>query len=313
MKLKRQMTPGSKERRAEIVEATQRILNREGVQGASLRAIARELGLTTGSVTHHFRDKEELLCAAVDATFGPFDVLLATDAASEGLNLHRRCRLVINLELPWTPVRLEQRIGRVERIGQTRRVHAVHLLASGTSEEQAVARLLIRARHAARALSEITPLDDSETAIADAVIGGIPPAPRSAGVPFHHGPAPDLHAAAQQEAGRLELTPWLASDSETLPSDPRPCETELRRNGIRRSYWLYRLPWVDRELQVAWEALTAFTADVRSYASCWRVIGTWLATPTGAKATECATPGPTRSTPFASTTATSSGSPHSTS
>jgi superfamily II DNA or RNA helicase len=211
---------------------------------------------------------------------GESSVLLATDAASEGLNLHRRCRLVINLELPWTPVRLEQRIGRVERIGQTRRVHAVHLLASGTSEEQAVARLLIRARQAARALSEITPLADSETAIADAVIGGIPPAPRSAAVPVHHGPAPDLHAAAQQEAGRLELLRLLASDSDPLPSDPRPCVTVLRRNGIRRAYWLYRLPCVDRELQVAWEALTAFTADVRTHASCWRDIGTWLATPT---------------------------------
>ena len=33
-------------------------------------------------------------------------VLLATDAASEGLNLHQRCRLVVNLELPWTPLRL---------------------------------------------------------------------------------------------------------------------------------------------------------------------------------------------------------------
>ena len=70
---------------------------------------------------------------------GDARLLLATDAASEGLNLHHRCRLVINLELPWTPVRLEQRIGRVERIGQARRVHAVHLLAAGTCEEESVA------------------------------------------------------------------------------------------------------------------------------------------------------------------------------
>ena len=64
-------------------------------------------------------------------TNGASRLLLATDAASEGLNLQQRCRLVVNLELPWTPLRLEQRIGRVERIGQTRRVHAVHLLAVG--------------------------------------------------------------------------------------------------------------------------------------------------------------------------------------
>ena len=56
-------------------------------------------------------------------------LLLATDAAAEGLNLHRQCRLVVNLELPWNPMRLEQRIGRVDRIGQRRTVHAFHLIA----------------------------------------------------------------------------------------------------------------------------------------------------------------------------------------
>ena len=59
-------------------------------------------------------------------TRGNARLLLATDTASEGLNLHQRCRLVVNLELPWTPLRLEQRAGRIDRIGQERRVHAVH-------------------------------------------------------------------------------------------------------------------------------------------------------------------------------------------
>ena len=75
---------------------------------------------------------------------GAVQVLLATDAASEGLNLQERCRLVINLELPWTPTRLEQRVGRVDRIGQHRPVHAVHLVGAGTAEESTVARLLRR-------------------------------------------------------------------------------------------------------------------------------------------------------------------------
>jgi len=47
-------------------------------------------------------------------------VLLATDAASEGLNLQRSCRRVVHVELPWNPNRLEQRNGRVDRYGQTR-------------------------------------------------------------------------------------------------------------------------------------------------------------------------------------------------
>lgn len=58
---------------------------------------------------------------------GRADVLLATDVASQGLNLHHRCRWVISLDVPATPLRLEQRIGRVDRLGQTRRVHATIL------------------------------------------------------------------------------------------------------------------------------------------------------------------------------------------
>jgi SNF2 family DNA or RNA helicase len=66
---------------------------------------------------------------------GETSLLLATDAASEGLNLHHRCRFVVNLELPWTPLRMEQRVGRVDRIGQACRVHALSLIAAGTHDE----------------------------------------------------------------------------------------------------------------------------------------------------------------------------------
>jgi superfamily II DNA or RNA helicase len=78
------------------------------------------------------------------ATFSQGGVLLATDAAGEGLNLHHACRVVVNLELPWNPMRLEQRIGRVDRIGQQRRVHAFHLIAAGTMEVRMLDRLAAR-------------------------------------------------------------------------------------------------------------------------------------------------------------------------
>ena len=71
-------------------------------------------------------------------------MLLATDAAGEGLNLQQTCRFVINLELPWNPMRLEQRIGRVDRIGQRRPVHVVHLIARGSGESQVLSRLQSR-------------------------------------------------------------------------------------------------------------------------------------------------------------------------
>jgi superfamily II DNA or RNA helicase len=60
---------------------------------------------------------------------GEADTLFATDVASQGLNLQSRARWVISFEVPLTPLRLEQRIGRVDRLGQMRQVHAT-LLAS---------------------------------------------------------------------------------------------------------------------------------------------------------------------------------------
>ena len=53
-------------------------------------------------------------------------VLVSTDAGGEGLNL-QFCHVVINYDLPWNPMRIEQRIGRVDRIGQTKPVRAVNL------------------------------------------------------------------------------------------------------------------------------------------------------------------------------------------
>jgi superfamily II DNA or RNA helicase len=90
-------------------------------------------------------------------------VLLATDAAGEGLNLHHNCRIVVNLELPWNPMRLEQRIGRVDRIGQKRRVHVFHLIAGGTAEMRVLQRLGDRVARAQADVGAGNPLSDDES------------------------------------------------------------------------------------------------------------------------------------------------------
>ena len=84
--------------------------------------------------------------------------LLATDAAGEGLNLHHHCRVVINLEVPWSPTRLEQRTGRVDRIGQRRPVHVFHLIAAGTGERKVIERLRARVEAARGAIDLDDPL-----------------------------------------------------------------------------------------------------------------------------------------------------------
>jgi len=68
-------------------------------------------------------------------------VLVATDAAGEGINL-QRAHLMVNYDLPWNPNRLEQRFGRIHRIGQTEVCHLWNLVASETREGQVFQRLL---------------------------------------------------------------------------------------------------------------------------------------------------------------------------
>lgn len=69
------------------------------------------------------------------------EILVATDAAGEGHNL-QRAHLMVNYDLPWNPNRLEQRFGRIHRIGQTEVCHLWNLVASETREGDVFLRLL---------------------------------------------------------------------------------------------------------------------------------------------------------------------------
>ena len=78
-------------------------------------------------------------------------VLLATDAAGEGINL-QRAHLMVNYDLPWNPNRLEQRFGRIHRIGQTEVCHLWNLVADETREGDVYCRLLEKLEEARQAL-----------------------------------------------------------------------------------------------------------------------------------------------------------------
>ena len=78
-------------------------------------------------------------------------VLLATDAAGEGINL-QRAHLMVNYDLPWNPNRLEQRFGRIHRIGQTQVCHLWNLLAEETREGEVYHKLLEKLEEARSAL-----------------------------------------------------------------------------------------------------------------------------------------------------------------
>jgi len=78
-------------------------------------------------------------------------VLLATDAAGEGINL-QRAHLMVNYDLPWNPNRLEQRFGRIHRIGQTEVCHLWNLIADETREGDVYRTLLEKLEQARSSL-----------------------------------------------------------------------------------------------------------------------------------------------------------------
>jgi superfamily II DNA or RNA helicase len=169
----------------------------------------------------------ERRAATAAFTAGDARLLLATDAASEGLNLHQRCRLVVNLELPWTPSRLEQRVGRVDRIGQQRRVHAIQLVARGTREALLTERLAERSERARTSLTGTAALQRDGAA----------------------------------EAARLRTARALLERSAGNP-EPRPVVCTLRCRPWRRPalFWAWSALFASRGDSALWDGLIAASA-----------------------------------------------------
>jgi superfamily II DNA or RNA helicase len=80
--------------------------------------------------------------------------MVCTDAAGEGLNMQRNCRLMINYDIPWNPARIEQRFGRIHRYGQKAKlVLLFNLVASRTREGKVLKRLLEKLETIRKALT----------------------------------------------------------------------------------------------------------------------------------------------------------------
>ncbi|MBI3469318.1 MAG: DEAD/DEAH box helicase, partial [Planctomycetes bacterium] len=92
-----------------------------------LRQAGHELAVFHGGLTR--MEKE----AAIERFRGPARLLVCTESGSEGRNL-QFAHGVCNFDLPWNPMKIEQRIGRLSRIGQTHDVYVFNLVAAGTAE-----------------------------------------------------------------------------------------------------------------------------------------------------------------------------------
>ena len=94
-------------------------------------ATSRMVGVERDEIKHRFMR-------------GEIDLLVCTDAAAEGLNL-QSADLLVNFDLPWNPMKVEQRIGRIDRIGQQHRdIYVLNLCYADSAEDIVYGRLLTR-------------------------------------------------------------------------------------------------------------------------------------------------------------------------
>lgn len=122
----------------------------------TLRYLMRKIGTMLGPVhlvcIHGGMKREDRRRSAAAFTQDKdVQILVATDAAGEGINL-QRAHLMVNYDLPWNPNRLEQRFGRIHRIGQTEVCHLWNLVAANTREGQVLQRLYLKIEVETKAL-----------------------------------------------------------------------------------------------------------------------------------------------------------------
>lgn len=125
--------------------------------------LVRELAARFGSSAvalirggQHMRDRRE----AVDRFNDDLQFLVSTEAGGEGLNLQQRCNVLVNFDLPWNPMRLVQRVGRLYRYGQKEHVVVFNLRVAHTLDQQILGGMYERLENVARDMAAV----DSENA-----------------------------------------------------------------------------------------------------------------------------------------------------
>jgi superfamily II DNA or RNA helicase len=189
------------------------------------------------ALLHGGLSPRERAAAARAFTHGGPRLLLATDAASEGLNLHHRCRLVVNLDVPWTPLRLEQRIGRVDRLGQSRPVHALTFVARHTAEVDVASALRTRVAEAVKV------------------------------APFGPTGSDELRRDAAQEANRVEEVRRFSGNVAPRLTPTRPLLAVAGRSSWREIHLALRLSFVDDSGDAVWDTVAAVTFRAHAFRS----------------------------------------------
>jgi superfamily II DNA or RNA helicase len=219
----------------------------------SLEVLQRRLQFSTCVAQLHGgltpAERRQQLRRFLDGSAG---TLITTDVGGQGLNLQDRARWVVSLELPWNPMKLEQRCGRVDRIGQSKPVHFTLMVARHEFERGLLARLAKRALIARRSIGEdvlsgIAP----ETAIGSALLDGDTMNDSETRVPrlvvCHSQARPARQMSRRLRAARVLAGRWRVSAPEAAGSVWTSLGRlpEIRRASRDRSVLVFSVPLLD--------------------------------------------------------------------
>ena len=117
----------------------------------------QKLGYLVGKIHGDFNTQERFERVKAFKR-GEFDILLSSEVGSEGLDM-QFCNVVINYDLPWNPMRVEQRIGRIDRIGQKfDKLHIFNLCIVGSIEDRIYNRLYTKLNIFEESIGELEPI-----------------------------------------------------------------------------------------------------------------------------------------------------------
>lgn len=178
--------------------------------------------------------RTEIELRNIQESFGreasPMRLLLASDAASEGVNLHYHCAQLFHFDIPWSLIRLTQRNGRIDRFGQKHTPHLHYLMTrtrEATADQHVMKRLVEKEQTATRQLGDVGAqlgLYDPEAEdryLTEGVAAGrdvdelLPDAPLAAG-----------RAEAQLSAGDADDDETASGGAATTTAEPAPGEPE---------------------------------------------------------------------------------------
>ena len=138
-----------------------------GTQDYIVEQLAARYGTDKVDVINGSMDVEERR-ASIARFEGAGQFLVSTEAGGEGLNLHRRCHILVNYDLPWNPMRLAQRIGRLYRYGQQHHVVAINLQGVESVDDLVVSNMYSRLQQVAADMAGVDQTS-SENLVSDIV------------------------------------------------------------------------------------------------------------------------------------------------